>query len=71
MPTISTFHGLVIAMYYNDHAPPHFHVRYADHQAVIGIGDLQILEGHLPRRAQALALEWLPCIVRNLPETGI
>ena len=45
-------------MYYNDHAPPHFHVRYAGRQAVIGINDLAILEGSLPRRAMALALEW-------------
>ena len=28
MPEISRFFGMVIAMYYNDHAPPHFHVRY-------------------------------------------
>jgi hypothetical protein len=25
---ISRFFGMVIAMFYNDHPPPHFHVRY-------------------------------------------
>lgn len=25
---ISEFFGIVIAMYYNDHSPPHFHARY-------------------------------------------
>jgi len=25
MPTISEFFGILILMYYNDHAPPHFH----------------------------------------------
>jgi len=25
MPTISVFYGIVIQMFWNDHAPPHFH----------------------------------------------
>jgi len=25
MPTISWFYGISIRMYFNDHAPPHFH----------------------------------------------
>ncbi len=28
MPEISRFFGIVIAMYYRDHQPPHFHARY-------------------------------------------
>ena len=28
MPEISRFYGIVISMYYDDHNPPHFHVRY-------------------------------------------
>ena len=27
MPEISRFFGITITMYYNDHPPPHFHVR--------------------------------------------
>lgn len=27
MPEISRFFGTIITMNYNDHAPPHFHVR--------------------------------------------
>jgi hypothetical protein len=27
MPEISRFLGIVITMYFNDHNPPHFHVR--------------------------------------------
>ena len=30
MPTISTFYGILIRMFFNDHAPPHFHVQYAE-----------------------------------------
>jgi hypothetical protein len=35
MPTISVFYGLVIQMYFHDHLPPHFHVRYAEFKATI------------------------------------
>ena len=49
---------MVIAMYYNDHAPPHFHVRYAQQRAVIGIDPITVLEGQLSQRARALILEW-------------
>lgn len=45
-------------MYYNDHAPPHFHAKYGAAEAVIGIDPLQVLAGSLPPRAMALALEW-------------
>jgi len=30
VPRISSFYGIVIAMYYDDHAPPHFHARYGE-----------------------------------------
>jgi len=58
MPEISRFFGMVIAMYYNDHAPPHFHVRYAQQKAVVGIDPLELLEGKLSPKARALVLEW-------------
>ncbi len=58
MPRISQFFGIVIAMYFNDHAPPHFHAIYGEHEAAVAIETLEILEGSLPRRATALVLEW-------------
>ncbi len=33
MPIISTFFGIVIRMYYSDHAPPHFHAEYQGQRA--------------------------------------
>ena len=45
-------------MYYGDHPPPHFHARYGDHEAVVGIDSLAILRGHLPPRASGLVAEW-------------
>jgi hypothetical protein len=58
MPTISIFFGLTIRMYYNDHAPPHFHAYYGEFTAVVEIGSLSVRHGHLPRRALAMVLEW-------------
>ncbi len=58
MPTISVFYGIVIQMFWDDHAPPHFHALYAEFEAVIDIRTLAVLRGGLPRRAQALVLEW-------------
>ena len=58
MPTISRFFGVVISMYHDDHSPPHFHVKYAEYRAKVAIETLEIEEGHLPRRAWALVLEW-------------
>ncbi|MGA2441387.1 MAG: DUF4160 domain-containing protein [Tepidisphaeraceae bacterium] len=58
MPTISVFFGITIRMYFDDHAPPHFHVYYGEHAATIDIETLRMRHGHLPRRVAALALEW-------------
>src|SRR5213083_822432 len=58
VPRISTFYGIVIAMYYDDHPPPHFHAKYAEHQAQILIGSGEVLAGSVPRRALALVREW-------------
>ena len=58
MPELSRFFGIVIALFYNDHAPPHFHVKYNDHRASISIAELKVIEGSLPKRALALVLEW-------------
>jgi hypothetical protein len=58
MPEITRFFGIVIAMYYNEHAPPHFHAKYAGQRAAFAISDLRITEGTLPRRAVSLVLEW-------------
>ncbi|CAN5764111.1 DUF4160 domain-containing protein [soil metagenome] len=58
MPRISEFFGIIVAMYCNDHTPPHFHVKYAEHEAEISIDTLETLQGSLPRRVLALVLEW-------------
>ncbi len=58
MPIISRFFGIIIRMFFNEHAPPHFHAEYAEHRAAINIRTLDVLEGKLPRRALELVLDW-------------
>ncbi len=58
MPEISRFFGIIVAMFYNDHAPPHFHVRYGDQKAIIAIETLRLIEGKLKPRALGLVIEW-------------
>jgi len=58
MPEISRFPGIVVAMYYNDHAPPHFHVRYGDREARISIESLEILDGRIPKRVSKSVRDW-------------
>ena len=58
MPTISTFYGILIQMFWGDHAPPHFHALYGEYEVIINIRTLEIIKGFMPRRALALVLEW-------------
>ena len=45
-------------MFWNEHAPPHFHALYGEHEALIDIKKLEVLRGSLPRRALNLVLDW-------------
>jgi phosphomannomutase len=58
MPEISRFYGIIIAMFYGDHNPPHFHARYGGDKIAIKIADFSVLEGRLPPRALGLVMEW-------------
>lgn len=58
MPTISTFYGIIIRMFFDEHAPPHFHAQYGEFKASINIKSLKLMEGELPRRALELVLDW-------------
>jgi hypothetical protein len=58
MPEISRFFGITVQMYYSDHEPPHFHVRYSGQKALIAIETLALLSGRLSPRALGLVTEW-------------
>ena len=58
MPEISRFLGIIIAMFYRDHAPPHFHAIYGEYEITVEI-ESGVINGRFPRRALKLVLEWL------------
>jgi hypothetical protein len=58
MPELSRFYGIVVKMYFADHAPPHFHAEYAEAEALINIETLATFAGRLPPRALGLVTEW-------------
>lgn len=49
MPLLSSFYGIAIKMYYNDHEPPHFHAIFAEHEVLVRLTDGVVLRGDLPR----------------------
>lgn len=57
MPILSRFFGIVIAMYWRDHAPPHFHAKYGEQEVVVEIATGKVT-GHMSKRALSLVREW-------------
>ncbi len=51
MPEISRFYGIVVHIFYSDHAPPHFHAKYAGGEVLVSIRDLTVL-GAVCRRGR-------------------
>ncbi len=58
MPEISRFFGIVITMYFNEHNPPHFHVRYNSFEAQFDLTEGVFYKGVLPSRQARLVLAW-------------
>ncbi len=52
-------YGISVHMFFKDHAAPHFHAIYGEHEALVQIDDGQLIAGVLPNRAKHLVSEWL------------
>jgi uncharacterized protein DUF4160 len=57
MPELSRFLGIVIAMYYRDHGPAHFHAIYGEFEITVEIESGRI-NGTFPKRALTHVHEW-------------
>ncbi len=57
MPEISRFLGIIIRMYFREHAPPHFHAEYGEYEITVDI-ETGVVNGRFPRRALTAVLEW-------------
>lgn len=56
---LKAFYGIVIALFYGDQAPRHFHAPYGEFAARVDIRTLALLaESGLPRRAERMVTEW-------------
>jgi hypothetical protein len=58
MPTIAIIDGIVILMYWDDHAPPHFHVLKDAMRAKFEIATGAMLGGQLDRRSLRKVQQW-------------
>ncbi len=58
MPEISRFYGIVVYMFFNDHNPPHFKVKYGEFEANIRVSNGEILNGDLPISKLKLVKAW-------------
>lgn len=58
MPTIAQFYGIIITMYWRDHAPPHFHAAYGGSKALVAIDDGELIAGFLPPTARRIVRDW-------------
>lgn len=67
VPIISQFLGIIITMYYYDHAPPHFHARYGDFEITVNIIS-GVITGAFPKRALRFVLEWYELHQKELIE---
>jgi len=66
MPVVSRFFGILIAFYWQDHLPPHFHAKYTGDEAVIDIRTGMVIRGSISRRALSLVEEWRDAHVKEL-----
>jgi hypothetical protein len=55
---VDRINGLAIHIYSNEHAPPHFHVKSADIDAVFNLTDLSFIKGSVNRKTRELIEYW-------------
>jgi hypothetical protein len=57
VPEISRFHGIVIAMFYEEHGVAHFHAVSGAHEISVEV-ESGYVRGKFPARNRRLVLEW-------------
>jgi len=68
MPEICRFFGIVLRMYYDDHGPPHLHVEYQGHKALVDFEGNVLRGGVESRTAIRLVRQWIDLHVSELEE---
>lgn len=65
MPEVSSFYGIKVTMYYDDHNPPHFHAEYNGNKIIVDIIKGKVIEGSFPSKQLKLILAWAVIHKRN------
>jgi hypothetical protein len=71
LPCISRFLGIEIYMWFNDHAPPHFHAKCGSTDVQVRIADGVVIEGRMPPRQARLVRRWAERYKRELEENWL
>ena len=58
MPAISRFNGIAIYIFWDDHAWPHIHARYAEYRIVFNLVEMEFEAGRMPPRQRRMISEW-------------
>ena len=58
MPEICRFYGIIVYMFFNDHNPPHFKVKYGEFEANVLIENGNLLNGDFPISKLKLVSAW-------------
>lgn len=58
MAELCRFLGIIIAMFADDHNPPHLHVRYGDYEVTITLKDY-IVKGNMPAKELKRIFKWM------------
>lgn len=67
MPEITRFYGIIIKIFFTrEHNPPHFHAVYGEYNGTFEIATLEMIEGDLPPKAQALVNEWASLYIDDI-----
>lgn len=58
MPTLVRFGSIAVRMFADDHNPPHFHVVTPNHEAMVSLANLEVIEGTIDRRSLEIVHAW-------------
>jgi hypothetical protein len=71
MPTLYRYRNWRIAMHFDDHGLPHFHIICNGEEVVVLIDTLQVLEGDVDKRALIEGLDWAGDILSLLHKSWV
>ena len=66
MPELCRFRGIRIIIRFDDHPPPHVHVKHGDSEATVAIQTLEVSDGELPVRVERRVIAFVRSRQREL-----